>query len=167
MSTGPGFDSVVFICYGNVCRSPFAKVIFERLIVDARRPMHVTSAGFVGPNRESPEGAKAAARRRGFDLTDHRSQLITTDTIKPNRLYVVVSKEQEISLVRKFAAPRSSVLILGDLDPEDVDRRTIFDPWGGNAAAFDASYDRITRCIRELVAVLSTQSNASSATTPR
>lgn len=155
IESASSFDSVVFICYGNVCRSPYAKFAFERLVAGGVcRGVAATSAGFIGPDRQSPENALAAARRRGLDMTEHRSQLITADTIESNRLFVVVSQEQAEKLVQNFGAPAASILVLGDLDPLPVDRRTIPDPWGGDDAAFDASYDRITRCVEELVQIL-------------
>jgi protein-tyrosine-phosphatase len=153
------YRSVVFICYGNVCRSPFARAVFDRSIrVRINRPVAVTSAGFIGPDRQPPQGALEAALRRGFDMSDHRSTLITPATITADGLFVVVSKEQESNLITQFGARAASILVLGDLDPQPISRRTIVDPWGRDDAVFDESYDRIARCVEELVRLMEAQS---------
>ena len=43
------------------------------------------------------------------------------------------------------------VLVLGDLDPLSIATRTVTDPWGRSADVFDLVFDRIDRCVGELV----------------
>lgn len=147
--------SAVFICHGNVCRSPYAAYLFSRLAANRlTTPVAVSSAGFVGPGRQSPAQALAAAARRDIDMTEHRSMLVGDAPLASTDLIVVMSAEQRESLRQRFAGLRGMILILGDLDPEPVRRRTVVDPWGGDDALFDESYDRIDRCINALVNVL-------------
>ena len=80
--------------------------------------------------------------------------LVTRDAISAASLTVVMSAEQAHLACRIFGAPASRVLVLGDLDPMPVHRRTIQDPWNGDAAMFDASYARIDRCLDALVALV-------------
>src|SRR5262244_3858203 len=63
--------SLLVICHGNICRSPFAEVFLKRLL-DASGT-EVTSAGFIGPGRTPPQEAIGEAARRGEDLSSHRS----------------------------------------------------------------------------------------------
>jgi protein-tyrosine-phosphatase len=142
-----------------VCRSPFAGAVFDRLIRGtALGQLHVKSAGFIGPGRQPPPAALAAALRRGYDMSDHRSKLITTSTIAADGFFVVVSREQASNLVAQFGARAESILVLGDLDPRPITRRTIVDPWGCDDSVFDESYDRITRCVEELARLMEPQS---------
>jgi protein-tyrosine-phosphatase len=62
-----------------------------------------------------------------------------------------MAPEQASAIRRRFGLPSTRVLVLGDLDAMTMTRRTIADPWGGSDAAFEASYERIDRCVRELV----------------
>jgi len=114
----------------------------------------VSSAGFVGPGRQSPPEALAAGLRRSYDLHDHRSQLATPIILRAADLIVVMSKEQARAAYLTGGAPRAPIVALGDFDPDPIDRRTILDPWGMSSSAFDQSYDRIERCVRELVAAI-------------
>lgn len=143
--------SVLFICHGNVCRSPFAAAVFERAVRASGLDIQVDSAGFIGPDRQSPAGALAAAARLDVDLTAHRSKLIRPALLDTADLMVVMAAEQAIALRRQFGDVRGLVVVLGDLDPDSIRRRTILDPWGGDDAAFNASYSRVERCVRQLV----------------
>lgn len=149
---------VLFVCQGNVCRSPFAEVQFRRDIARANPlPFETTSAGFIGPDRSPPSEALAAAARRGLDLTSHRSKLLTRDLVFGATLVVVMSAQQERALCRQFGGRVPRILVLGDLDPLPIHARTIRDPWNCSAEVFDDCYDRIDRCIRALVGLLSTK----------
>ena len=147
--------SALFICHGNVCRSPFAAAVFARAVRDTLgAAVTVSSAGFVGPGRQPPATALDAARRRGIDMTDHRSALITPQALNAADLVVVMAAEQSHALVRTLGSARPTMVVLGDLDPQPIVRRTIRDPWGGDGAVFDESYARVERCVADLVAVL-------------
>ncbi|HET7188413.1 MAG TPA: hypothetical protein VFI52_09670 [Gemmatimonadaceae bacterium] len=144
------FQSALFICHGNVCRSPYAAATFERLTRDGGGRVDVGSAGFIGPGRQPPPAALAAAARRDIDMQAHRSQLIAPDRLAKADLIVVMSVEQDSALRTQHGVGRGTLLILGDLDPEPITRRTVRDPWGSDDRIFDESYARIDRCIREL-----------------
>jgi protein-tyrosine-phosphatase len=89
----------------------------------------------------------------GVDLSAHRSTTLTADMLTEADLVVVMSEEQEREVLPRVR-PSARVIVLGDLDPKPVKRRTILDPWGGSQAAFSASYERIERCVRELARIV-------------
>jgi len=146
-------SSVLFVCHGNVCRSPYAAAFFSRELPEFLRPIQVTSAGFIGPGRTAPPQALAEAERRGLDLSPHRSTLISRQRARAASLIVVMSAAQARS-IRRAGVPRSRVVVLGDFDPNPTTDRTIVDPWGGSDQIFSESYERIERCLRELVRVM-------------
>src|SRR6266700_3534397 len=67
--------TILVVCHGNICRSPFAAGLLARALGPAGT--RVASAGFVGPGRPAPAEGSIAAARRGIDLSRHRSQLLT------------------------------------------------------------------------------------------
>jgi protein-tyrosine phosphatase len=149
--------SILFICHGNICRSPFAAAVFTRSAPPKiSQSIRIASAGFLGPGHTPPSKALATGARYGVDISAHRSTLTTTESLAAADLVVVMSEEQAKSIRVRMLEDSVPVLVLGDLDPYPIERRTILDPWGGPDAAFDASYDRIDRCVRELVRVIST-----------
>jgi protein-tyrosine phosphatase len=147
--------SILFVCHGNICRSPFAAAAFLRSCAsEIASGIRVRSAGFIGPERSSPSSALTAAAKFGVDLSRHRSALITSENLGAADLIVVMSEEQARG-IRARVAHSTFVLVLGDLDPSTVNDRTILDPWGQPDEAFDESYDRIDRCVRELARIIS------------
>lgn len=149
--------TVLFLCHGNVCRSPFAAAVLARALESTNARVSIASAGFIGPNRPSPPEALASASRFGIDLAKHRSTLITQDVIGSTDLVVVMSATQARAIQHAYKL-RQPPLILGDLDPGPIDSRTIVDPWGGSPELFDSSYARIERCVRELTVLIASAS---------
>jgi protein-tyrosine-phosphatase len=87
-------------------------------------------------------------------MSAHRSALITPEGVRAAELIVVMAGEQASAVRSRFSISPGRVLVLGDLDPLPITRRTIADPWGGSHSDFEASYARIDRCVRELVRIL-------------
>jgi protein-tyrosine-phosphatase len=144
--------TVLVVCHGNICRSPFA----AGLLADALEPggTLVASAGFVGPGRAPPAEAFVAAARRGVDLRTHRSQLLTPMLAREADLIVVMELGQQRAICGRFHRSPKDVIVLGDLDPQPIEMRAMQDPVDQPLEAFEASYARIERCVRELVASL-------------
>jgi protein-tyrosine-phosphatase len=141
-------SSVLIVCHGNICRSPFAAVILGRWL--ARSGIAVQSAGFVGPGRRSPPEAILAASRRGVNLSTHRSQTLTREMVRAAGLVVAMDAVQAREIRRRFGKPSSQLLVLSDFDPVEAAPRAIDDPFGRGAAEYDRVYARIERCSAEL-----------------
>ncbi len=153
---GPVPSSVLFVCHGNICRSPFAMAAFARALpTDVAANIMVDSVGFIGPGRKPPSTGLAVAMKRGIDLSRHRSKVVTAELLRGADLVVVMGAEQARGVRNRLATGSRSPLILGDLDPEPITRRTILDPWEGDESVFELSYSRIERCVREMARVIS------------
>lgn len=145
-------SSVLFICLGNVCRSPYAEHSFRRLLPEpVRDHVSLASAGFIGPGRGSPEDALAAAAERSVDLSTHRSRVLTRGMAEGSDLIVVMEGGQRSAILRQFRSTGATVIVLGDLDPGRPRRRRILDPWGKSPQVFRGSFGRIDRCLAELI----------------
>ncbi len=144
--------TILFVCHGNICRSPYAAAAYAALLPEqAPERSGIDSAGFVGPGRPPPTEAIQSAAKRGLDLTSHRSKLMTLESVGAAELVVVMDARQQREVCRLYGRSVTSVLVLGDLDPEPIDTRAIRDPWGQSEEVFDSSYARIDRCLRAFV----------------
>jgi protein-tyrosine phosphatase len=143
---------VMVICYGNICRSPYAAYVLAKELTGTGRV--VRSSGFFGPNRRSPDTALAVSKERGYDLDPHRSQLVTAETLASSDLIVVMETGHLSQLRSDFGINPRRVVLLGDFDPEPVAMRAVPDPYGRSPEVFDACYARIERCARELARVI-------------
>ena len=147
--------SVLFVCEGNIYRSPFAAFYFIAAVpTQLRARLRVGSAGFVGPDRPSPPDAQLAAQRRGIDMSQHRSQLVNGAMINEWDLVVVMESNQASRLASRFGFPSDRIVVLGDLDREKIQRRNIADPWRTPETVLEPSYTRVERCVRVLADVL-------------
>jgi protein-tyrosine phosphatase len=144
--------TLLVVCHGNICRSPIAAELLRREL--APLGIAVQSAGFIGFNRPAPAEAVAAAERHSVDLSPHRSRLVTADSVRTADLIVAMEPSQRRLICERFGRLPRDVIVLGDFDPAPVDARTIRDPVDQRREVFDQVYERIARCVRELVAVI-------------
>ncbi|HET7232743.1 MAG TPA: hypothetical protein VFJ16_22215 [Longimicrobium sp.] len=147
--------AVLFICQGNIYRSPYAAGALARSLPRELWSMvEIASAGFVGGGRPSPAAAVWAARARGVDLSAHVSRVVGAPLLDERTMVVVMEPRQRRELVARFGVPAARVRVLGDLDPRPITTRAIADPWGQGYGVLSASYDRIDRCTRALADAL-------------
>ncbi|MEB3236034.1 MAG: low molecular weight protein-tyrosine-phosphatase [Candidatus Sericytochromatia bacterium] len=137
---------VLFVCLGNICRSPLAEGLFrhhvERAGLGAR--FVIDSAGTGGWHAGEPPhpGSRAVARRRGRDISDQRARQVTAADLVDFDL-IAVMDAQNLRDMQALANGRASTAVLArllDLAPSDH-RRDVPDPYGEPDAAFDDVYD--------------------------
>ncbi len=150
--------SVIFVCHGNICRSPYAAAAFcRRLSPSLQALIRVDSAGFIGPGRSPPPFARAVAALRGVDLAAHRSKLLTPAVGAAGELVVVMEPRQARVLGKLCRRNGGTLVVLGDFDPGPITTRAIPDPIGQPEAAFHESYTRIDRCLDGLLRAMGSE----------
>ena len=87
----------------------------------------------------------------GIDLSKHLSTMLVPSRLSAADLIVVMDKPQARALRDLFGHAVRDVLILGDLDPEQIETRMIQDPVEQPKEVFERCYARINRCVRQLV----------------
>jgi low molecular weight protein-tyrosine phosphatase len=147
-------DRAVVLCYGNICRSPYAAAILERAFKEEGIEATVVQGGFFGPGRPSTDTARSVSLARGVSLENHRSRLVTAEDARDASLIIVMEARQADVMVREFGANRQRTLVLGDLDPDPISQRTIADPYGKSAEVFGEAYARIDRSVGALARAL-------------
>lgn len=144
---------IVFVCAGNICRSPVAARALRRALA-ARGMEHVriASFGLVAQDGDRPcaETLRAAAAV-GLDLRDHEARRFSVDRVEPGDLYYVMENHQRETI--RSALPECDVTLLGSLLP--AASAEIADPENGSDDIFDECIGRIVRCVDVLAASLS------------
>jgi protein-tyrosine-phosphatase len=146
--------SILVVCYGNRCRSPYAAAALRRELVAAGLSIDVSSAGYAFPNRQPPQEAIDEAAARGLDVSAHRSAVVNPASLEAADIIVAMSPRQARAVTRRQAAANRVVILLGDLDPLAIERREIADPIGADRAVFAECFSRIDRCMKELAGAL-------------
>lgn len=133
--------SVLFVCKGNICRSPFAAAFAAR---SANGTKAIDSAGYHPvPGRKPPEAAVRCARAHQLRLEDHRSRVLDPRTVDVADLIVVFDQENLDEMHRRFPEARAKT---HRLDPDGP----IQDPFGTDEARFEVTYRRIADRLRTL-----------------
>ena len=148
--------SVLFVCKGNICRSPFAERIAQRIAAErGLEHMMFGSAGVRAPVPLSPpEGAVRAAERFGVDLGSHRSQPISAELVATWDMIVVMEVWQLDALRKSALGIRDRLFLLSSMGGAKAPKTTgysavnIEDPYGGSLEGFVGCFERIERCIR-------------------
>ena len=136
---------VLVLCHGNICRSPY---VAARLVERAVPGGEVRSAGFYPePDRSTPDDVQQVARRRGVDLSAHRSRVVTEPDLAWADAIILMDHRNYASLAEAGRPHLDKVVWLGALDGGDVE---IDDPYGSSDAEIDAVLARLDACVTAL-----------------
>ena len=153
--SSPIRTSVLFVCLGNICRSPLAEGVFRHLVEDAGvvDRFEIDSAGtgawHVGERPDSR--ATLVAERHGVRL-DSRARQVTPEDLRHFR-YVVAMDRDNLRTLERMASELGSdaeIRLLLEYDP-DADGDEVPDPYYGGASGFEAVYEMIHRACREML----------------
>ena len=147
---------ICFVCLGNICRSPTAEGVFRKLAadVDIAGKLTIDSAGtgawHVG---ELPDSrSRAAAARRGYDLTSRARKLTAADF---DRFDLIVAMDRDnYDAIQRLARGRTqlpNIRMLRSFDPSAAVDAEVPDPWYGEDDGFEEVLDICERACRGLL----------------
>lgn len=147
-------NRILFVCLGNICRSPmaegvFAKVAEERGLIP---PLEVDSAGTGSWHVGDPPDARAAtaARSRGIDISRQRARQVHVDDF--DRFDLVIAMDaSNVSTLRRTAPDRHHAKIKLLLEfAQGSGPSEVPDPYYGGVDGFDHALDLIEAASRGL-----------------
>ena len=151
--------SILFVCLGNICRSPMAEGTFRHLVENAgvEHLVEIDSAGtgawHVG---ESPdERATASARRRGIDISMQAARKVQPDDFDRFDLLLAMDHENHMNLMRM--APdelRYKVRLFLEYAPDQPERE-VPDPYYGGGQGFEHVLNLVEAASRGLLEEIS------------
>jgi protein-tyrosine-phosphatase len=145
--------SIVFVCYGNICRSAFAERLLSRALGPLIDKISVRSAGtYQIAGRSSPNEAIQAARHHRADLAGHRSQFITSQILDAATVLIVFDRSNIETLNSQFMKIKCPIILLGSLTCSGGANENIADPYGGGPAMFDRAFALIAQGVAVLQA---------------
>jgi protein-tyrosine phosphatase len=150
--------SVLFVCLGNICRSPTAEGVFRQLLAQqgVAEAIRVDSAGtgawHVG---EPPDArAQAAARTRGVDLSKLRARQVSPDDFEIFD-HILAMDESNLTDLADLCPPRhrSKLRLFLEFAPH-AEEREVPDPYFGGDDGFGRVLDLIEAASRGFLAHL-------------
>jgi protein-tyrosine phosphatase len=147
--------SVLFICLGNICRSPFAER-FAAKYSDASNGIVFSSAGIrVDHPRSPPVEAVESARGFGVDLRDHASRQLRYDLVESNDMILAVEAWQFKYMRKLFMEHRDKIFHLPLFCAIDrfriYEHYNIRDPFGRDLASYNQCFERVKTCLSGLL----------------
>jgi protein-tyrosine phosphatase len=144
--------SVLFVCLGNICRSPLAEAAFRDEAAKAGLEVEIDSAGTGDWHIGHPPDARAVAvaRRNGVDITHLRARQVTPEDFRRFD-HIIALDGQNLADLRALEPPGSKAQLSLLLD--HVPGRTgaaVADPYYGQDAHFDAAWSDVTQGARAL-----------------
>lgn len=136
---------VLFICMGNICRSPTAEGVFRRLVSE-RAPglaIEIDSAGTHDYHVGDPPDRRAiaAAARRGIDIAGLRARMVDESDFEQFDLLIAMDRlNREILLDRSPEQYRHRVQLFLEFAPA-IDEEDVPDPYYGGPVGFERVLD--------------------------
>jgi protein-tyrosine phosphatase len=148
--------SILFVCLGNICRSPSGEGVMQYIVESRNLSSAVTidSAGTIGYHTGHPadERMQSAAIRRGYRLLS-RSRKIAYSDLESFDLVIAMDRENLADIKAMHSTPTSSIKLLSEfLDdswPDDVP-----DPYYGGAEGFEYVLDMIEAACPRILELL-------------
>ncbi len=139
--------SVVFVCTGNICRSPTAEGVLRRLAENENLKIRVESRGTHDYHVGEPpdERTQQHAQRRGYDLSGQRARQVARRDFEEFDLVVAMDRGH-LRALERLASPeqRKKLRLL-------VPGRDVPDPYYGGAEGFEEVLDLVEAACRDLV----------------
>jgi protein-tyrosine phosphatase len=152
---------VLFVCMGNICRSPTAEGVFRKLVQEraSHLEVEIDSAGTHGYHVGDPPDRRAiaAAARRGVDLGGLRARTVEDADFEAFDLLVAMDQlNREVLLDRSPDEYRERIRLMLEFAPS-TDLEDVPDPYYGGAVGFERVLDLVeeasTGLLDELLAL--------------
>lgn len=139
------FNSVLFVCIGNVCRSPVGEGMLKKYAAEHQLDIKVGSAGVHALVGEQPQPySQEVSLEHGLDISDYMAEQITQEIVYEYELIIVLDSMVREILLKKYPFAAGKVSKLGRFDNE----MDIVDPYKKPKQAFTNMYDNMDKCVK-------------------
>ena len=140
--------SVLVVCIGNICRSPYGEIKLKELLHFHRKgDVKVSSAGIHAMVGEPADTHSIKiGKERGLDLTSHVAKQLTLDLLKEYDLILVMDKEQKTEIEKKYPFSFGKVHSIGKWRNKEI-----HDPYRKPYEAFINMANHIDECLNDWV----------------
>jgi protein-tyrosine phosphatase len=149
--------NILFVCIGNICRSPFAHAFFKKLVNQKRfQGLRAESAGLFALHGNSATYlAQRVAEEFGVDLAEHRAKSVSKELVAWSSMILVMEKSHEDTLLIDFPEAKGKTQLIRHFARFGSKRRGIADPYGLEYDAYRFCFVDIEDAVSGLIDFLS------------
>jgi protein-tyrosine phosphatase len=149
--------SVLFVCMGNICRSPTAEGVFRYFVEEAglSDKFEIDSAGTHAYHTNEPADrrAQAAAERRGYSMSDIRARRVRDEDFAIFDVIIAMDRDNQSMLIDQADAAHHDKIRLF-LEYSSAPQEEVPDPYYGGAAGFERVLDLVEEASQGLLETL-------------
>lgn len=147
--------TVTFVCWGNICRSPMAERVFERLLEEAgadARHVRTDSLGISSEETGNPidDRAESLLIEHGYRADGHAARQATAETIAGSTL-LVAAEPFHLERLARLGAREEQLRLMTDYDPQSENGSALPDPWYGGRDGFETALGVLERGLPRLL----------------
>ena len=149
---------IVFVCLGNICRSPTAEGVMRHAIeavgLADRVTLHSAGTGAWHVGEPPDPRSRRAAKKRGYDLEPLRARQFAVQDFADFDLVIAMDR-QNLAAIERLAAmhegPLPEIRLMRSFDPSAPPGAEVPDPYAGGATGFEEVLDICERACAGLV----------------
>lgn len=139
------FNTILFVCVGNICRSPVAEGLLKKYSDQYHLNLTVSSCGVHAMIGDTPQPYSIElATEHGIDISDYRAKQISLNMVTKAELILALDKIILKDVVTQFPFAIGKVKKLSFLD----DNSDVLDPYRKDRDAFAEMYQHIDRSVQ-------------------
>jgi protein-tyrosine phosphatase len=151
---------ILFVCLGNICRSPLAEALFSEMVATAGLSgfLEADSCGTSGQHQgEEPDVRTLRnAKSNGIEIRHRSRQLEPADFM---RFHLILTMDRSnyrntLSLAKKNGHHEADIRLMRSFDPAGSDQAEVPDPWYGGEEGFEEVFRILQRSCQGLLETL-------------
>lgn len=144
---------LLFVCTGNLCRSPMAEGILRHLLKEkSEDSIEVRSAGlFTAEDRPAEPLAVEVCLEKGINISRHRAALLTSELVEWADLILVMEKSHLVYIQNVLPQAKKKTFLLRGFGNSSSMEEEIEDPIGQDIEAYQTCYETLEAEIQKIL----------------